>query len=533
MPKKVFELAAEISIGPLDLVENLKAKGFIVRNHMTLLSDEDVQKYLELLQEEQPKETVIRKSVTRKKDGSEKLITIQSKPLSANPQPALTFKMGDLKVVQAKNKKDFQEKIQKLEATPIGRREIIKNYSKETYRELELVPFTIVKELFELENTTHYRKLRSCETGHIDFSSFSEERKTQVQKIAKTEIASWELRSSELAIGAEIYGNEWAIKNGLLVDEISTKDNFNKIDAIIGKKRIDYKTRQRVLIGKKQNDLPSNRWDKEEVILFIQASAYDYNHPSGTYTIIGVFDGSFVKKYGFAKRIEACSFFTAPFFVDARFYFKIDPLPDTFPRMPIDDIDHYFKNQDYCKVVNRYGGEQYFKAVSTRFKKFEKLAIRISDLYSAKAYALAPLAIFDAILDHLERNVILTKEDCKILESAFLNCIELNKIQKDYLLALLTVASEINQRLCRFTGNPLNKATIRFIDGIMYASFDSHAKLRNTLLAYSRYSGELLYIGASKVEICQDVGKNKTCACLVHMPKDRYIGKSFCPDFGT
>ena len=30
MPKKIFELAKELDIGPLDLVESLKAKGFAV-----------------------------------------------------------------------------------------------------------------------------------------------------------------------------------------------------------------------------------------------------------------------------------------------------------------------------------------------------------------------------------------------------------------------------------------------------------------------------------------------------------------------
>ena len=48
MPKKVFELAKELEIGPLDLVESLKAKGFPVRNHMAELSDEEtVELYLD------------------------------------------------------------------------------------------------------------------------------------------------------------------------------------------------------------------------------------------------------------------------------------------------------------------------------------------------------------------------------------------------------------------------------------------------------------------------------------------------------
>jgi translation initiation factor IF-2 len=71
MPKKVFELAKELEIGPLDLVESLKAKGFSVRNHMAELSDEDVEKFLNTLKKE--KEDVdslasdTKKKIVRKK----------------------------------------------------------------------------------------------------------------------------------------------------------------------------------------------------------------------------------------------------------------------------------------------------------------------------------------------------------------------------------------------------------------------------------------------------------------------------------
>lgn len=71
MPKKVFELAKELEVGPLDLVESLKAKGFNVRNHMAELSDEDVAKFLsdikkekeETAQAAEPKKKVVRKKV--------------------------------------------------------------------------------------------------------------------------------------------------------------------------------------------------------------------------------------------------------------------------------------------------------------------------------------------------------------------------------------------------------------------------------------------------------------------------------------
>ena len=42
MPKKIFELANELEMNSLDLVEKVKDLGFSVRNHMSLLSDNDV-----------------------------------------------------------------------------------------------------------------------------------------------------------------------------------------------------------------------------------------------------------------------------------------------------------------------------------------------------------------------------------------------------------------------------------------------------------------------------------------------------------
>lgn len=47
MPKKVFELANEIGMGAIELVEKLKDMGMNVRNHMVALSDEEVAKAME------------------------------------------------------------------------------------------------------------------------------------------------------------------------------------------------------------------------------------------------------------------------------------------------------------------------------------------------------------------------------------------------------------------------------------------------------------------------------------------------------
>lgn len=72
MPKKIFELAQELDMGAIDLVEALKDKGYAVRNHMTALTDEEVEKVMaEFKAASEPKKTakktVKKKAVAKKK----------------------------------------------------------------------------------------------------------------------------------------------------------------------------------------------------------------------------------------------------------------------------------------------------------------------------------------------------------------------------------------------------------------------------------------------------------------------------------
>ena len=81
MPKKIFELAKELDIGPLDLVESLKAKGFAVRNHMAELSDADVASYMASVKkdEEASSESTAKKKVVRKKAAAAAAKTVEKK----------------------------------------------------------------------------------------------------------------------------------------------------------------------------------------------------------------------------------------------------------------------------------------------------------------------------------------------------------------------------------------------------------------------------------------------------------------------
>ncbi len=72
MPKKVFELAKELDIGAIDLVEKLKDLGFNVRNHMVSLTDDEVDKAMTAMA---PKADAAptKKKVTKKKVAKKKV----------------------------------------------------------------------------------------------------------------------------------------------------------------------------------------------------------------------------------------------------------------------------------------------------------------------------------------------------------------------------------------------------------------------------------------------------------------------------
>ncbi|MAE58838.1 MAG: translation initiation factor IF-2 [Halobacteriovorax sp.] len=78
MPKKIFEIANELGKGALDLVEELKSHGFNVRNHMSSLTDEELEKAMGLVAPKTSDDGAAKKAkkkVTRKKKVTKKKVT--------------------------------------------------------------------------------------------------------------------------------------------------------------------------------------------------------------------------------------------------------------------------------------------------------------------------------------------------------------------------------------------------------------------------------------------------------------------------
>ena len=74
MPMKIFDLAKELDMGAIDLVEALKAKGFPVRNHMTALTDEEVAQVMAEYRKSEPTPKTAKKKTAKKKAGAQKKV---------------------------------------------------------------------------------------------------------------------------------------------------------------------------------------------------------------------------------------------------------------------------------------------------------------------------------------------------------------------------------------------------------------------------------------------------------------------------
>ncbi len=74
MPMKIFDLAKELDMGAIDLVEALKAKGFAVRNHMTALSDDEVAQVMAEYKKSEPEPKKAKKKTAKKKAGAKKTV---------------------------------------------------------------------------------------------------------------------------------------------------------------------------------------------------------------------------------------------------------------------------------------------------------------------------------------------------------------------------------------------------------------------------------------------------------------------------
>jgi translation initiation factor IF-2 len=100
MAKKVYELANEIGVGALDLVEKLKSMGLNVRNHMASLTDEEVAKAKAAYEAAEKKAAPVKKAVVRKVIKKEAPVSEES-PQPTQVEAPVTAKVSAPEVATA------------------------------------------------------------------------------------------------------------------------------------------------------------------------------------------------------------------------------------------------------------------------------------------------------------------------------------------------------------------------------------------------------------------------------------------------
>ncbi len=135
MPKKIFELAKELDMNSLDLVEKLKNEGFNVRNHMNSLTEEEVEKFMASFAK-QTEVTGTKKKVTKKKTAKKKVVKKATKAgdskkvTTTKKKPTVLRRKADEKDGEVVLDSPIEEEV--LEAAPVKKKVLKKKATSST-----------------------------------------------------------------------------------------------------------------------------------------------------------------------------------------------------------------------------------------------------------------------------------------------------------------------------------------------------------------------------------------------------------------
>jgi translation initiation factor IF-2 len=150
MPKKIFELAKEYDMRPLDLVEWLKGKDISVRNHMSSLNDDEIEQVkLLFIAENEQKVTTGKKKKAKKKVTKKKTAKKATEKTAKKKKTSSTIKKTSSKKGEIVEEEPILEEKKKT----IKKKTVIRRKTKEDPEQIqsESVPET---EIFteEIEN---------------------------------------------------------------------------------------------------------------------------------------------------------------------------------------------------------------------------------------------------------------------------------------------------------------------------------------------------------------------------------------------
>jgi translation initiation factor IF-2 len=197
---KVFELAKELNIGAVDLVEKLRGSGFNVRNHMVKLSEEDLSSARKLFDTTPAIEPAKKKKVTKKKVAKKKVVKKVAKPTEETQEAKLEEVDTAAKPAAVEEAADGEPKKKVL----VKRKKVIRKSATKTASELKEQAITKLQEVAkekadqslanaktptELPKKEKYTEDIKASTGGLEIISRPEEKKAPLEQV--------EARSSE------------------------------------------------------------------------------------------------------------------------------------------------------------------------------------------------------------------------------------------------------------------------------------------------------------------------------------------------
>lgn len=508
MAKKVYELANELGIGALDMVEKLKGMGFNVRNHMASLSDEEVNKAKEVIENRNPypvKKAVVRK-VIRKNESSKVDVPISEEKYN---------RYHNLEAEEDRQlKKAFfesslaTESLEKLFAEyPIHKIEDIARIYEVTLPER-------VREALSVYHTNP-RDRGYVHPVDIFIYEFPEHRKKQFENQLSIESGSvddpWKRSIHLQAVAAEIAYEKFCLSHGIPYTDLNLANRYDPQDALSGGVRVDVKakTLSRNQIGWKVDlNLLSKRVQYGEDIVFFHTKHENTNSDRIVCEFIGILK----------RPKERFEFFNPCFFVNPVQYFKAEK-PEEYP--PFNkEVAAYLGIKYLAHFLSYYGQKTVIRnlAAFDFNDEFHDLLYRLQILEYKDELMQAPLEVFLWIIKAIERKRDVNKKS--FIEEIFPLCC-LNQFQKGYLEALLEVFDCLKDFKCKFSGKGVQDCKITYKNGIIVATAEGMPG--NTLFAYSWKDGRHLNI--KKDLKCKD----KNCGCLGHIYGEEIICGPGCP----
>lgn len=291
MPKKVFELANEIGVGAIELVEKLKDMGLNVRNHMVTLQDDEVAKALEAFspgdgsgQKKVAKKTVTKKKVTKKKVVKKVIKRTTESDANADESPA---EVQASSVDEENDSGDASEKSTKV----VRKKKVVKKVatkskdaadedsevssenagkSKEVFKE-KMHTFTPIS-IPEASIQTVDEDTESSAESDAESSDDSSRRASYVGKEAAAAVAAEEKGSSKKRMGdlAAIVSKKGAVGKAKDMTQIRADEEMKLASNVLGRSIYTPIKRKKIYTGsdRKQTEITEVKDAKRVVSIY-------------------------------------------------------------------------------------------------------------------------------------------------------------------------------------------------------------------------------------------------------------------------